>query len=39
MLSKVNSISLIGIEGFVVNIEVDIQNGLPTFNMVGYITH
>lgn len=35
MLSKVNSISLIGIEGFVVNIEVDIQNGLPTFNMVG----
>ncbi len=35
MLSKVNSISLIGIEGFAVNIEVDIQNGLPNFNMVG----
>lgn len=35
MLSKVNSISLIGIEGYVVNIEVDIQNGLPVFNMVG----
>lgn len=35
MLSKVNSIALIGIDGFVVNIEVDIQNGLPVFNMVG----
>lgn len=35
MLSKVNSITLIGIDGYVVNIEVDIQNGLPAFNMVG----
>ncbi|TDT61588.1 YifB family Mg chelatase-like AAA ATPase [Fonticella tunisiensis] len=35
MISKVNSISLIGINGFTVNIEVDIQSGLPAFNMVG----
>lgn len=35
MLSKVNSISLIGVEGFVINLEIDIQNGLPNFNIVG----
>lgn len=35
MLSKVNSISLLGIEGFSVEIEVDIQGGLPGINMVG----
>jgi magnesium chelatase family protein len=35
VLSKVKSISLIGIEGFTVEIEVDIQNGMPLFNMVG----
>lgn len=35
MLSKLNSITLIGIDGYVVDIEVDIQNGLPNFNMVG----
>lgn len=35
MISKVNSISLHGINGFIVDIEVDIQNGLPAFNMVG----
>lgn len=35
MLSKVNTISLVGIEGYNVEIEVDINNGLPQFNMVG----
>lgn len=35
MLSKVNTISLVGIDGFNVEIEVDIQRGLPQFNMVG----
>lgn len=35
MLSKVKSISLIGIEGIIVDIETDIQNGIPNLNMVG----
>jgi magnesium chelatase family protein len=35
MISKVNCISLMGIEGFIVEIEVDVQNGMPIFNMVG----
>lgn len=35
MLSKINSIALIGIEGFVVNIEVDFHYGMPHFFMVG----
>lgn len=35
MISKVNCISLIGIDGFIVEIEVDVQNGMPVFNMVG----
>lgn len=35
MLSKINSISLMGIEGFVVKVEVDIQGGLPGVCMVG----
>lgn len=35
MISLVKSISLWGIEGFVVDIEVDIETGMPTFTMVG----
>ncbi|MCF6247554.1 MAG: YifB family Mg chelatase-like AAA ATPase [Desulfobacula sp.] len=35
MLSKVDSCTVEGIDGFVVEVEVDISNGLPTFNMVG----
>ena len=35
MISTVKSISLMGIEGFVVDIEVDIEQGLPNFTMVG----
>lgn len=35
MISTVRSISLMGIDGFVVNIEVDIETGLPNFIMVG----
>lgn len=35
MIAKVNSCSVIGIEGFVVEVEVDISSGLPVFNMVG----
>ncbi|SEG09141.1 magnesium chelatase family protein [Caloramator fervidus] len=35
MISKIYTISLLGIEGFLVEVEVDIQSGLPSFNMVG----
>lgn len=35
MLSKVYSIALIGIDGYIIEIETEIQNGLPAINMVG----
>ncbi len=35
MIAKVNSCSVTGIEGFIVEVEVDISSGLPVFNMVG----
>lgn len=35
MLSIINSSNLIGIESFIVKVEVDIQNGIPCFNIVG----
>ncbi|KMT23090.1 YifB family Mg chelatase-like AAA ATPase [Clostridium cylindrosporum] len=35
MISTINSISLHGVEGFIVKIEADVQNGIPVFNMVG----
>ncbi len=35
MLAKVNSVGLIGIDGFAVSVEVDITGGLPCFEIVG----
>ena len=35
MLAKVNSVGLIGIDGFPVGVEVDITGGLPSFEIVG----
>lgn len=35
MLSKVTSFGLNGLEGYIVNVEVDISNGLPTYDIVG----
>ncbi|MCP3873559.1 MAG: YifB family Mg chelatase-like AAA ATPase [Desulfobacteraceae bacterium] len=35
MLAKINSCSVEGIDGFIVEVEVDISYGLPAFNMVG----
>ena len=35
MLSIVNSCNLSGINGFIVNVEVDITRGMPCFNIVG----
>ncbi len=35
MLSKVSSCTVLGIEGRIIQVEVDIANGLPTFSTVG----
>ncbi|MBR6737648.1 MAG: YifB family Mg chelatase-like AAA ATPase [Clostridia bacterium] len=35
MLSKVKSFALNGLNGFLVDVEVDVSNGLPAFDMVG----
>ena len=35
MLSIINSNNLIGIESFVVKVEIDINRGRPSFNVVG----
>jgi len=35
LLAKVNSCSVAGIDGFIVEVEVDISYGLPVFNIVG----
>ncbi len=35
MLAKVKSASVIGIDGFIVHVEVDLSSGLPVFSTVG----
>lgn len=35
MLSRIQSYGLMGLTGYVVTVEVDISNGLPTFELVG----
>lgn len=35
MLSKINSMGLVGIDGYLVTVEVDIGNGMPAFDVVG----
>ena len=35
MLAKINSCGLYGIDGFLVNVQADIGNGLPAFDIVG----
>ncbi|MGN1318926.1 MAG: YifB family Mg chelatase-like AAA ATPase [Lachnospirales bacterium] len=35
MLSKINSCGLLGISGYIINVEVDISQGLPSFEIVG----
>ena len=34
-LSKINSAGLIGIDGYVVDVQTDISNGMPVFEIVG----
>lgn len=38
MFSSVKSIALSGISGVVTNVEADVRNGLPSFNMVGFLS-
>lgn len=35
MLSKTKSMSIFGIDGYIVDVEIDISNGLPGFDIVG----
>ena len=35
MISKVKTLGLMGIDGYVIIVETDISNGLPSFDMVG----
>ncbi|HBG16945.1 MAG TPA: hypothetical protein DDW93_09215, partial [Firmicutes bacterium] len=35
MLAKVSSMTVIGIDGFSVEVEVDLSPGLPSFDVVG----
>ncbi len=35
MLAKINSCGLSGIDGYIVSVEVDLSNGLPSFDIVG----
>lgn len=37
MLSKVISASMTGMDAYIVQVEVDCSNGLPTFTMTGYL--
>ena len=34
MLSKINSMALQGLEGYLVDIQVDVSNGMPGWEMV-----
>ena len=38
MFSSVKSVALSGINGIITNVEADIRNGLPVFNMVGFLS-
>lgn len=35
MLAKINSCGLMGIDGYIVSVEVDVSNGLPDYKIVG----
>lgn len=35
MVSKIYTVGLMGIEGFIVDVEADVSNGLPSFDVIG----
>ena len=37
MFGKVMGATVVGIEGILIQVEADISNGLPSFDMVGYL--
>lgn len=37
MFGKVNCIASAGIDGYIVQVEADVSNGLPSFDMVGFL--
>ncbi len=39
MISVLNSTALCGLDGYIVDVETDISNGMPGFEKVGYIVH
>lgn len=38
MYSKVTSGGVLGVEGLLIQVETDINDGLPMFNMVGFLS-
>lgn len=38
MFSSVKSVALSGISGVITDVEADVRNGLPSFNMVGFLS-
>lgn len=35
MIAQINSTALLGIDGYIVDVEIDISNGMPAFDIVG----
>lgn len=35
MVGKINSVGLVGLDGYIVDVEIDISNGLPAFENDG----
>ena len=35
MIAQINSTALLGIDGYIVDVEIDISNGMPAFENVG----
>ena len=38
MFSKITSCAVLGIDGQIISVEADVNDGLPTFTMVGYLS-
>ena len=38
MFSKVISSAVLGVDGTIINVEADVNDGLPMFTMVGYLS-
>ena len=35
MLSRLKSYGLVGIEGYAIDVEIDLNNGIPSYDVVG----